>query len=67
MEKYLIGMVGIIGMMVLWGIVQHLWRKTFLDLQSDEDVLAGRADCGSCGCSSPCRSKLSELKNKTLT
>jgi len=56
-EKYIVGIVGITGLMIVWAIVQNLWRKAFSDQQIDEDVLVGRSDCGSCGCSSPCPNK----------
>jgi hypothetical protein len=59
---YLIGIIGIIGLMVVWVIVQALWRKAFSDQQADDDVLAGRSDCGSCGCTTRCVNKLSGIK-----
>ncbi len=61
-EKYIIGILGITGLMVVWVIIQNLWRNTFTDQQVDGDVLAGRSDCGSCGCKTQCVNKLSELK-----
>ncbi len=64
MEKYIIGVVGITGLMILWVVVQNLWRNAFSDQPIDQDVLAGRSDCGSCGCGATCVNKLSELKNK---
>lgn len=57
MEKYLIGILGISGLMVLWVIVQRLWRQVFSGDLGDIDVLAGRSDCGSCGCSAACSKK----------
>lgn len=57
-EKYLIGMAGIISLMVTWSAIQGLWRKTFSDqVQEDQDVLAGRSDCGNCSCATPCSAK----------
>jgi len=62
MLKYLIGILGITGLMIIWVIVQNLWRRTFSDQQKDEDVLAGRSACGSCGCGTICKNKKVELK-----
>jgi hypothetical protein len=62
MLKYLIGIIGITMLMIIWVIVQNLWRRTFLDQQKDEDVLAGRSTCGSCGCGTICKNKEVELK-----
>jgi hypothetical protein len=63
MLKYLIGIIGITSLMILWVIVQNLWRRTFSNQQKDEDVLAGRSACGSCGCGTICKNKEVELKN----
>ena len=63
-EKYVIGILGITGLMIGWVAVQGLWRKMFADHQTDRDVLAGRSDCGSCGCTTSCVTKTLELKNK---
>jgi len=60
MIKYAIGIIGITGLMILWAVVQYLWRITFMDQQTDEDVLAGRSSCGSCGCGTVCKKKGSE-------
>lgn len=60
--QYIIAIIGIIGLMVLWVLIQGLWRKAFLEQQEDSDVLAGRMDCGSCGCGTPCKVKKLELK-----
>lgn len=62
MIKYIIGMLGITGLMILWAIVQYLWRRTFIDQQNEEDVLAGRSACGSCGCGTICKNKKVALK-----
>jgi hypothetical protein len=61
--KYIIAITGIIGLMVGWTIVQQLWHTAFPDQHIDEDVLAGRSDCGSCGCTTPCVIKKTD-KNK---
>lgn len=57
MVKYLIGILGITGLMLAWVIVQYLWRLAFMDKHSSEDVLAGRGDCGNCGCGTVCQRK----------
>lgn len=56
--KLLIALFGITGMMVAWVIIQRLWLKAFPDHHIEEDVLAGRSDCGSCGCTTRCVNKL---------
>lgn len=55
--KYAIGILGITGLMIAWVIVQYLWRLVFMDKNSSEDVLAGRGDCGNCGCGTQCQLK----------
>ena len=42
-----------------WAVVQHFWRKQIPNDESDPygDVLAGRGDCGPCGCKTPCQQK----------
>lgn len=65
MEKYIIGILGIVALMVVWALVQRLWKKVFSENVVDSDVLAGRSDCGSCGCTNPCKIKQSKnLKNE---
>ena len=64
MEKYIIGILGITGLMVIWTMVQRLWKKAFHESLTDEDVLAGRSDCGNCGCAQPCTIKQNrKIKN----
>ncbi len=60
--KYIIAITAIIGLMTLWVLIQGLWRRAFLDPEEDEDVLAGRMDCGSCGCGTPCKVKKLAIK-----
>ena len=63
--NYIIGILGIVGLMVVWAIVQSMWRKIFIDEVVDHDVLAGRSDCGNCSCLTPCTNKkLAKEKNK---
>jgi hypothetical protein len=50
-ESLTIGLGGIIFLMVLWVIVQNLWRNIFSDQITDDDVLAGRSSCSHCTCS----------------
>jgi hypothetical protein len=62
MIKYAIGILGITALMIIWALVQYLWRKAFIDQQTDEDVLAGRSACGSCGCGTLCKKQKSSIK-----
>ncbi|MCB0565387.1 MAG: hypothetical protein KDD01_13520 [Phaeodactylibacter sp.] len=55
--SFLIGIGGMIFLMAAWVIIQSLWRKSFSDYLSDEDVLADRASCGNCGCATACERK----------
>lgn len=52
--SYLIGTGAMIILMVLWLLVQRQWGKSFADQLNDEDVLAGRSNCGNCGCTTYC-------------
>lgn len=56
-EKILIGTMGITSLMLAWVLVQRLWGRAFGDQNIGEDVLAGRSECGSCGCTTPCANK----------
>lgn len=56
-NSLLIGIGGMIGLVVVWYIVQRLWGNTFSDYISDEDVLAERRSCGNCGCTTACERK----------
>jgi len=64
LKSLLIGTGGIIGLMLLWTVVQSLWRKTFAGYTSDEDVLAERRSCGNCGCTAACEKKPKELSTE---
>ncbi|MCB0558377.1 MAG: hypothetical protein H6573_07730 [Lewinellaceae bacterium] len=65
--SFLIGIGGMIFLMAAWVIIQSLWRKSFSDYLSDEDVLADRSSCGNCGCTTACENKrLSTEKNITI-
>jgi hypothetical protein len=61
-NSLLIGVGGMVGLMVLWYVVQTLWGKTFADHLTDEDVMAGRSTCGSCGCGTSCKLKKVESR-----
>jgi hypothetical protein len=55
--SFVIGILGLVGMMLIWVLVQSYWRKTFKDNISDDDVLAERRSCGNCGCVKVCERK----------
>ncbi|MCB0639164.1 MAG: hypothetical protein KDC54_21200 [Lewinella sp.] len=59
LHSLIIGVGGIVVMMLLWVVVQAIWRRTFAEYVSDEDVLAERRSCGggSCGCTTACKVK----------
>jgi hypothetical protein len=63
-ESLIIGIGGIVIMMIIWAVVQSLWRKTFTDYISDDDVLAGRSSCSNCGCTNICKEKRRQLSTK---
>lgn len=52
--SFVIGILGLVGMMLIWLLVQFYWRKTFSENISDEDVLAERRSCGNCACVKAC-------------
>ncbi len=54
-DSLLIAIGGIVGLMVLWMIVQKLWGQTFAEYMGDEDAMAGRTKCGNCGCTTVCK------------
>jgi hypothetical protein len=56
-ESLVIGITGIVSMMLLWVIVQSLWRNIFPDQLIDDDVLAGRTSCSNCGCTTVCKNR----------
>ena len=62
--SYLAAILGIVGLMVLWMLVQAGWRRTFADYVDEEDVLAHRRSCGNCGCSKACRRPISKSTEK---
>lgn len=52
------------GLMVLWFLVQNIWRRVFADYLEEEDVLAQRRSCGNCGCTKACRLPISNTTKK---
>jgi hypothetical protein len=50
-------MVGIVGLMVGWMLVQSLWKKIFSEHVTDDDAMAGRTKCSNCGCTTICKNK----------
>ena len=58
MIKSLIIGIGItVTIVLVWVLVQTLWRKTFREEYSEEDVLDGRRSCSNCGCTGFCERK----------
>ena len=62
-QSIIISVGGIVGMMILWVIVQMAWKKVFADHISDEDVLADRRSCKNCGCIQICSRKQKLIEN----
>ena len=60
-KTFLICVLGIVGMMLLWILVQTGWRRMFYDNITDDDVLAERRSCSNCGCTTICENKKLEL------
>lgn len=57
LDSLLIAIAAIVALMLLWAIVQTLWRRVFSDYVQDDDVLAERRSCGNCGCATACENK----------
>lgn len=55
LKSFIIAALGIIGMMMVWTLVQTLWRKTFTGSTVGEDVLVGRRSCSGCSCTTTCK------------
>ena len=64
--SYIIGIGVIVTLMVLWIGVQAVWRKTFSDYISDDDVLANRTGCSNCGCTTVCRKKSGNFQRNNM-
>ncbi len=54
MAGTLVGMLLVAALAVGWVAVQRAWARAFPDAFDDPDVLAGRAGCHGCGCTTPC-------------
>lgn len=63
-ESYITAILGIVILMTTWVFIQSLWRKTFSEHLTDDDVLAKRNNCSNCGCTTVCHNKkIDQLKN----
>ena len=60
MKTYLLAILLVPMLMLGWLFVQSAWRRQFPGNDSDGDVLAGRSDCGNCGCATPCNKRENE-------
>lgn len=60
----IVGIIGIIGLMIIWVVVQSYWRDTFFENILDDDVLAGRTSCGNCGCTRICKQSEELIEQK---
>ena len=58
----------VIGVMILWWLVQSGWRKIFGEYveDADQDVLADRRSCGNCGCTTICDKRKEEIMDSVL-
>jgi hypothetical protein len=65
LSSFLTAMLGIVGLMIGWMLVQAGWRRAFADYVEEEDVLAERRSCGNCGCSTTCRRPVSNTSKKS--
>lgn len=65
LESLVTGTGIIVGLALAWVLVQTLWRNTFSEYISDEDVLADRRSCGNCGCSTACKRDISKKVSTT--
>ena len=54
-KSLIVGIAGIISLMILWVVIQSLWRKQFSNYIADDDVLVGRISCSNCGCTGICK------------
>ncbi len=54
MKSYVLALLGPPLLLLAWVAVQSAWRRRFYAPDADGDVLAGRTNCGQCGCATPC-------------
>ena len=66
LTSLIIGIGFIVGLALAWTLVQTMWRNSFRDYITDEDVLADRRSCGNCGCSTACERKQIGKENSML-
>lgn len=58
MFSFILGFTFIILAMSLWIFIQNRWKAAFSEEYNEEDALAHRSDCHSCGnCSKQCKTK----------
>lgn len=62
LHSLLIGIGGVIGLVLLWALVQLLWRNTFSAYMSTEDAMGDRTKCSNCGCTTACEKKSGEWR-----
>jgi hypothetical protein len=55
LSSYAVGLVGVVALAVSWVAVQRAWARAFPDAFDDPDVLAERAGCQGCGCTTICQ------------
>jgi len=61
-KSLFIAAIAIIGMMIVWTIVQTMWRKIFTGNAVGEDVLVDRRSCADCSCITICKSENKRIK-----
>ena len=55
LKSYVVGILALVGLALLWALVQGAWRKTFPERSPGGDALAGRLGCHGCNsCEDPC-------------
>ncbi len=59
---YIASILALVFLILVWVLVQGLWRKVFRENVTDPDVLAGRRSCGNCGCTTACVTKKNSKK-----
>ncbi|THD66614.1 hypothetical protein E7Z59_12550 [Robertkochia marina] len=61
-HSLLIGIGLIVSIVLVWVLVQVLWKDAFREEYREDDVLAGRRSCSNCGCTTQCGKKERELR-----
>ena len=59
-KSLIIGIGVTVTIVLVWALVQTLWKKTFREEYLEDDVLAGRRSCSNCGCTGICERKDNE-------